>query len=47
MGPCGLRWLCSQFRRRIADLTRQLADEASRIVTVQAEDLLQRVSRAA
>jgi phasin family protein len=33
--------------RRIADLTRQLADEASRIVTAQAEKSLQRVSRAA
>jgi phasin family protein len=33
--------------RRMADLTRQLADEASRIVTVQAEESLQRVSRAA
>jgi phasin family protein len=33
--------------RRMADLTRQLADEARRIVTVQAEESLQRVSRAA
>jgi len=33
--------------RRMAELTRQLADEASRIVTVQAEKSLQRVSRAA
>jgi phasin family protein len=33
--------------RRMADLTRQLADEASRIITVQAEESLQRVSRAA
>jgi len=33
--------------RRMADLTRQLADEASRIVSVQAEESLQRVSRAA
>jgi phasin family protein len=33
--------------RRMADLTRQLADEASRTVTVQAEKSLQHVSRAA
>ena len=33
--------------RRMAELTRQLADEASRIVTAQAEKSLQRVSRAA
>jgi hypothetical protein len=33
--------------RRMADLTRQLADEASRTVTVQAEKSLQRVSRVA
>ena len=33
--------------RRMADLTMQLADEASRIVTAQAEKSLQRVSRAA
>ena len=33
--------------RRMAELTRQLADEASRIVTVQSEKSLQRVSRAA
>lgn len=33
--------------RRMVDLTRQLADEASRIVTVQAEKSRQRVSRAA
>ncbi|ANY84279.1 hypothetical protein BB934_39340 (plasmid) [Microvirga ossetica] len=33
--------------RRMAELTQQLADEASRTVTVQAEDSLQRVSRAA
>jgi phasin family protein len=33
--------------RRMVDLTRQLADEASRIVTVQAEKSLQRVNRAA
>ena len=33
--------------RRMAELTRQLADEASRIVTAQSEKSLQRVSRAA
>ena len=33
--------------RRMAELTRQLADEASRIVTAQSEKALQRVSRAA
>jgi phasin family protein len=33
--------------RRMVDLTRQLANEASRIVTVQAEKSLQRVSRVA
>jgi hypothetical protein len=33
--------------RRMAELTQQLADEASRTVTVQAETSLQRVSRAA
>ena len=33
--------------RRMVDLTRQLADEARRIVTVQVEESLQRVSRAA
>ncbi|GEO17189.1 TIGR01841 family phasin [Microvirga aerophila] len=33
--------------RRMVDLTRQLANEASRIVTVQAEKSRQRVSRAA
>lgn len=33
--------------RRMAELTRQLADKASRIVTAQAEKSLQRVSRAA
>ncbi|HZA94004.1 MAG TPA: phasin family protein, partial [Gemmatimonadales bacterium] len=33
--------------RRMAELTQQLAEEASRTVTVQAEKSLQRVSRAA
>jgi len=33
--------------RRMAELTRQLADEAGRIVTAQSEKSLQRVSRAA